>query len=209
VLSPFERQKAAALFRNRYPCLGCHELDGTGGRIGPSLTGLKARRSPAFVVAMITDPQHTVPGTLMPRVPMPAETAQLLASFLAGGSPVDAPPPRSATGGAAGATGLSGEALYRRSCAACHGDAGGGDGPNARFLPVRPTPHASAAITGTRPDDALFDTIFSGGYIMNRSPFMPPFGETLSRDQIWSLVRHIRSLCRCEGPAWSRDPKIQ
>jgi mono/diheme cytochrome c family protein len=55
-----------------------------------------------------------------------------------------------------------------------------------------------------RSDDALFDTIFAGGYVMNRSNFMPPFGLTLSRDQIWSLVRYIRTLCACEGPAWSR-----
>jgi hypothetical protein len=58
-----------------------------------------------------------------------------------------------------------------------------------------------------RSDDALFDTIFSGGYIMNRSNFMPPFGATLTRDEIRGLVGHIRTLCRCQGPAWSRDPQ--
>jgi hypothetical protein len=56
-----------------------------------------------------------------------------------------------------------------------------------------------------RPDDALYDAIHAGGYIMNRSQAMPPFGEMLTRGQIRSLVRHLRALCRCEGPAWSRD----
>ena len=55
-----------------------------------------------------------------------------------------------------------------------------------------------------RSDDALFDTIFAGGYVMNRSNLMPPFGLTLTRDQIWSLLRYIRTLCVCEGPTWSR-----
>jgi mono/diheme cytochrome c family protein len=56
-----------------------------------------------------------------------------------------------------------------------------------------------------RSDDALFDAIYAGGYIMNRSNRMPPFGQTLAREQIWSLVRYLRTLCRCEGPTWSRD----
>jgi mono/diheme cytochrome c family protein len=41
---------------------------------------------------------------------------------------------------------------------------------------------------------------------MNRSPRMPAFGATLSSAEIRALVRHIRALCRCEGPAWSRNP---
>ena len=56
-----------------------------------------------------------------------------------------------------------------------------------------------------RPDDSLFDTIAAGGAVMNRSPRMPAFGATLSAAEIRALVRHIRTLCRCEGPSWSRD----
>jgi mono/diheme cytochrome c family protein len=56
-----------------------------------------------------------------------------------------------------------------------------------------------------RPDDSLFDTIAAGGAVMNRSPRMPAFGATLTPAEIRALVRHIRSLCRCEGPAWSRN----
>jgi mono/diheme cytochrome c family protein len=59
----------------------------------------------------------------------------------------------------------------------------------------------------TRSDDALFDAISAGGYVMNRSNRMPPFGQTLTREQIWGLVRQLRVLCGCEGPAWSRDNK--
>ncbi len=57
---------------------------------------------------------------------------------------------------------------------------------------------------GARGDDALFDTIGGGGAIMNRSARMPAFGGTLTSVQIRALVRRIRILCRCEGPAWSR-----
>jgi mono/diheme cytochrome c family protein len=95
-------------------------------------------------------------------------------------------------------------AVYARRCAPCHGARGGGDGPNARFLPVRPTAHADSALMSARSDDELFDTIFAGGYVMNRSNRMPPFGETLSRAEIWALVRYVRTLCRCQQPAWAR-----
>ena len=137
---------------------------------------------------------------------MPPATLDLMASYLSlreGSAGAADPAPRARTpppeGGAEAAT------AYGRYCGPCHGTEGQGDGPNAPFLPVRPSAHASAARMSARSDDALFDTIFSGGYVMNRSNLMPPFGATLTRDQIWGLVRYIRTLCRCQGPAWSRE----
>jgi mono/diheme cytochrome c family protein len=58
---------------------------------------------------------------------------------------------------------------------------------------------------GARADDSLYDTIDGGGAIMNRHVRMPAFGGSLTPPQIRALVRHIRTLCRCEGPAWSRS----
>ena len=194
--------------RYRLPCLGCHELGGEGGRIGPSLSELKRLRAPAYVYAMIRNPQGTVPGTIMPRVPMSEATLELIASYLMQREPTP-PVPRPALPPAAprpdstqaGAT----AALYARLCAPCHGVRGEGDGYNARNLPVRPTAHADKRYMSTRSDDALFDAISAGGYVMNRSSRMPPFGSTLTRQQIWGLVAYLRRLCRCEGPAWSRS----
>ena len=203
-LSPFDVAKAEWLIRNRLPCLGCHELGGEGGRIGPSLSELKGRRTPDRVYSMIRDPQ----GAIMPRVPMSQATLELIASYLVQREPTPSAPPR-ALPSAAGRpnTTQAGVAadLYARSCSPCHGVGGAGDGYNAPFLPVRPTAHADSAYMSGRSDDALFDAIYAGGYVMNRSNRMPPFGQTLAREQIWSLVRYLRALCRCEGPSWSRD----
>jgi len=203
-LSAFDVAKAEWLIRNRLPCLGCHELGGEGGRIGPSLSGLKGQRTPDRVYSMIRDPQ----GVIMPRVPMSQATLDLIASYLLQREPTPPTPPTGPLASvAAPNTTQAGvpENLYARYCAPCHGVRGAGDGYNARFLPVRPTAHADSTYMSRRSDDALFDAIYAGGYVMNRSNRMPPFGHTLAREQIWSLVRYLRTLCRCEGPAWSRD----
>jgi len=199
-LTRFDMAKAEWLIRNRLPCLGCHELGGEGGRIGPSLSQLKGRAFPERVYAMIRDPQ----GGIMPRVPMSPETLDLIASYLVQRDPTSsAPAPAARPASVTGASVV--EDLYAEHCAPCHGTKGKGDGYNAQFLPVRPTAHADKAYMSRRSDDALFDAIYAGGYIMNRSNRMPPFGQTLAREQIWSLVRYLRVLCGCQGPAWSLD----
>jgi mono/diheme cytochrome c family protein len=208
-LSPFAEAKALTLLRDRLPCLGCHRLNGDGGTIGPDLTAVGARRSPSFIHAMITDPARTWPGTRMPKTPMPPEWARLVAAYLASGAqPTGAAVAGEAAGVAGGAPALEAmadpAALYARACAPCHGEQGRGDGPNAANLPVRPTAHADSAYMSTRPDDTLFDGIYGGGYILNKSHRMPAFGLTLSRAQILGLVGYLRRLCRCQAPAWSR-----
>ena len=139
----------------------------------------------------------------MPRVRMPANQRTLITQYL-GGTFAGAIMPVSAPGMAE-----SGDVavVYQKWCAGCHGATGRGDGPNAKFLPISPSQHANASIMQLRSDDALFDTIFGGGAIMNRSARMPAFGESLTTVQVRALVRYIRTLCRCEGPAWSRDGK--
>ena len=94
--------------------------------------------------------------------------------------------------------------LYVTFCAGCHGSTGRGDGPNAKFLPIRPAVHTDASTMSQRSDDMLFDAIAAGGYVLGRSNRMPGFGATLTSAEIRGLVRYIRELCRCEGPAWAR-----
>ena len=94
-------------------------------------------------------------------------------------------------------------------CAACHGTRGDGDGYNAKFLPTAPSNHTDKAYMSSRPDDTLFDGIFAGGYILNKSNLMPPWGYTLKNSEIRKLVSNLRDFCQCQGPAWSRDNNSQ
>ena len=201
-LTPFERTKVETLLRRQLPCLGCHSLRGDGGKLAPELATVRDRRDADYVARIVADPQRTVPGTLMPHTPMPSEWRVLIIRYLGGnGTAVNA----AALPASPGLADTNGAVLYARYCTGCHGMRGGGDGPNAKSLPVPPARHASREAMSARPDDALYDTIAGGGAIMNRSPRMPAYGTTLSPAQIRALVRHIRSLCACSGPAWSAD----
>ena len=154
---------------------------------------------------MIRDPAGTLPGTLMPRQRMPEREVLRLADYLSSRTATgsEAPvPPRPAVALAPGEEN-DGPALYRRHCAACHGETGDGDGWNAPTLPVSPTAHSDAGLMSQRSDDTLFDAIAAGAWVLDGSPRMPPFRDLLSSRQIRALVAHIRALCDCRGPDWS------
>lgn len=205
-LSPFAKKKAESLLHDKLPCLGCHELGGDGGRIGPSLTDVGARRDRAYIARMIADPQGTVPGTVMPRVLMPAETRALVVEYLSGVQGHEpAAASRSLPTAPTPGSRLAAPDLYAKFCSSCHGPSGNGDGPNARYLPVPPARHNDAAWMAARADDVLYDAIAGGGAVMGKSPRMPPFGATLSPAELRALVGYLRTLCACQGPGWSRD----
>jgi mono/diheme cytochrome c family protein len=215
-LTVFLKAKAEGFLQRKYSCLGCHRLEGEGGRIAPDLSLTSARLRPVYVHAIIRDPQEEVPETVMPKRLMVENRYELLASYLASrplqatsdaqmlerrgySSVLDYEPQRY------GSDLSTGAGLYSRYCAMCHGPGGEGDGFNVPFLPVEPTRHTDGEHMATRPDDTLFDGIHAGAYILDKSHRMPSFGEILSSQQIRSLVRYMRELCECEGPEWSRD----
>ena len=205
-LSPFAVAKARTLMANRLPCFGCHQLDGTGGHVGPDLTNLAKRRSAEYVARIVDDPQSVVPGTAMPRTPMSPQMRALVLAALLGTTPDKVPASRASLK-SAGSNSQRGDGapLYGRYCAACHGSGGAGDGPNARYLPIRPAAHRDATAMSLRTDDRLFDAIYAGGYPLGKSAAMPAFGATLTRGEVWSIVGYLRVLCRCAPPTWSTD----
>ena len=91
-----------------------------------------------------------------------------------------------------------GEQLYRHHCLFCHGEEGRGDGLNAYNLKISPRNFTDSQRIDARTDEQLAKTIANGGQSSGLSNEMPPWGNTLTQEQIAGIVSHIRRLGR--GP---------
>jgi cytochrome c oxidase cbb3-type subunit 3 len=87
---------------------------------------------------------------------------------------------------------------YKAYCVQCHGLQGNGNGVNARDMSVVPRDHTDAKSMSGRSDETLFKSIKEGGPAIDKSILMPPWGDTLSDEEITDLVQHLRILCKCE-----------
>jgi mono/diheme cytochrome c family protein len=90
---------------------------------------------------------------------------------------------------------------YRLYCSQCHGTKANGRGINetAGGLAVSPRDHTDAEAMGKLSDHELRLAIAEGGDAVQKSELMPPWGQTLSAQQIDDLVRYLRTLCKCKG----------
>ena len=87
---------------------------------------------------------------------------------------------------------------YKAYCVQCHGSEGTGKGVNIRDMSVVPRDHTDAKSMSGRSDDTLFKAIKEGGPSIDKSILMPPWGATLSDEEIKDLVQHLRMLCKCK-----------
>ena len=89
-----------------------------------------------------------------------------------------------------------GKNLYAKYCSSCHGKKGRGDGFNAAYLDPKPRDHTDSEeeYMTTKENKQLFDVVSKGGRGIAKSPLMPPFGNTFSENEIWSVVAYMRTL---------------
>ena len=85
-----------------------------------------------------------------------------------------------------------GKHLFDHYCATCHGDAGKGDGQNASNLnPPVPDLTTSKSLA----DGAYVRRVIAeGSAAVGRSPLSPPWGRTLSAQEIDYVARYCRAL---------------
>jgi len=91
----------------------------------------------------------------------------------------------------------SGEDLYKTYCWQCHGMLANGMGANIADMSVQPRDHTDNKEMTARSDEELFKAIKDGGQAIDKSALMPPWSGVLSDDEIQSLVRYLRELCKC------------
>ena len=86
---------------------------------------------------------------------------------------------------------------YRTYCVQCHGLDGNGRGINIRDMSVQPRDHTDAKAMSGRSDEALFKVVKEGGPAIDKSVLMPPWGDSLSDEEIKEMVTYLRGLCKC------------
>jgi mono/diheme cytochrome c family protein len=80
----------------------------------------------------------------------------------------------------------AGQAIYARTCAACHGRAGLGDGPKSKSLKTAATDFSKADFQSQTDGEHFYKTKTGMGD-------MPKYEGKLSDDDIWNLVNYMRT----------------
>lgn len=81
----------------------------------------------------------------------------------------------------------TGEALYAKNCAACHGEAGEGDGPGSRYLEHAPTDFTAARTMAGGTSEIYYAKIRRGGM----GTGMPYWGTIFTEEETWSIVDYL------------------
>jgi len=89
----------------------------------------------------------------------------------------------------------SGEHLFERYCASCHGTNGKGDTRLARLFEVGPPDLTRIALRqGGWFPEATIREIIDGRYAAHGRREMPVWGSTLTPPQLVAITEHLRSL---------------
>jgi len=76
-------QRSGADLVAAFGCQGCHNINGTGGALGPNLAGVIGRKGEAFVLKKLTNPKFNNQASAMPKFPMTNADKKAIADFLA------------------------------------------------------------------------------------------------------------------------------
>lgn len=70
------------LFEEKYGCVACHSVEGTGGAVGPSLSRAGFRLRPDYIYKWIKNPQAIKPDTKMPNFQLRDRDALAITYYL-------------------------------------------------------------------------------------------------------------------------------
>jgi mono/diheme cytochrome c family protein len=85
------------------------------------------------------------------------------------------------------ASSQAGQLLFMKTCAACHGKTGLGDGPKAKSLKTVPTDFTKAVSQNQADGEHFYKTKTGRGD-------MPKYEGKLSDDDIWNIINYVRTL---------------
>jgi mono/diheme cytochrome c family protein len=93
-------------------------------------------------------------------------------------------------------------ALYESACAACHGSDGTGRSQQQVAFATPLPDFADCEFASREPDGDWFAIIHEGGPIRAFDQMMPAFGDALTEEEIFAILRHVRTFCADDS--WPR-----
>jgi mono/diheme cytochrome c family protein len=66
----------------QFGCQGCHQINGSGGSLGPTLDGIVEEKSKEFMQKKLRDPKFNNASSAMPQFPMSDEDIDAIIQFL-------------------------------------------------------------------------------------------------------------------------------
>lgn len=231
-------ERGREAFLNR--CSGCHGVNGDGnGPAAPMLSprprnlvsgAFKLRSTPGGVLPTVSDLLRTldqgIPGSAMPsfkelpdqeKLALVAYVRALRPEFASTREqqvPVTIPePPREIFSKKAGliAAAARGKAIYDKTCIACHGASGAGDGVSAAELkdnddrPIKAADLRSPRMKSGKTARDLFKALATG---LEGSP-MPAFTDAFTEAQRWDLVAYVFYLRGREAGIYTEKDELK
>lgn len=93
-----------------------------------------------------------------------------------------------------------GRLVYNQYCRVCHGEDGDGKGFNAYNLKnsfgVQPADFTDSTFMVNHTMETIMNVVAKGGKRVNKSQYMPPWGDTLTREEIENVVTYIKVFSR-------------
>ena len=186
-----------------YDCKKCHTVDGKGGSLGPDLTFVGFRKTPAFLDVWLKDPHAWKADVSMPnfhfqdgiRADLVAYLATLQGdAYLKGAKPWDAAE-------LAEDPIKKGAEIYKRvGCITCHNKAGKGGYPNNNTVGGK-VPALEAVADGFSPDELLKKISDGVAHPGKSDPagadpllYMPKWSDKLSAEEIKAVAAYLISL---------------
>ncbi|TAK07786.1 MAG: c-type cytochrome [Candidatus Manganitrophaceae bacterium] len=120
-----------------------------------------------------------------------------------GASPKKEPPSTPPSKGNA----IQGKRLFNHYCAVCHGLSGKGNGVNSENLDPHPADLTSGEVQGLS-DGEIYEVIDKGGAAVELSVSMPPWGKTLSNEQIRDVIAYIRGFSEKKAPEAEKGVRL-
>jgi mono/diheme cytochrome c family protein len=89
-----------------------------------------------------------------------------------------------------------GKRVFYTYCVWCHADSTPAGPSNRSNLNPSPALANDGSVLNPLSDDRLRDTIALGGSAMGKSAMMPPWGRTLSQEEVQSVIAFLRAIAQ-------------